>query len=62
MLTTKRTLPAFALVTLMVIGSCSSDDDDDTSALGETGSLPDETSTVIWQRLLVLPVKSGAPT
>ena len=45
MLTTKRTLPAFALVTLMVIGSCSSDDDDDTSALGETGSLPDETST-----------------
>ena len=45
MLTTKRTLPAFALMTLLVIGSCSSDDDDDTSALGETGSLPDETST-----------------
>ena len=45
MLTTKRTLPAFALMTLLVIGSCSSDDDDDTSALGETDNLPDETST-----------------
>lgn len=44
MLLSKRTLPAFAMMTLLSIGACSSDDDDDSSANTEPDNASNQPS------------------